>query len=149
PQGDGVRLYFRRPGTGTVGTVLVGAGGPAPTFSPVTEAGGTGGYGAVGVAGGLLTGRAGAGTVGVSGPDGTSSWYESQMHYTGAPAAVAEPDGTAVAAALGLDAALHITTAPAAGSEPLGSLPPSSPWHRAVLPSTVAQAARTGSGGQR
>ncbi|MGR4880410.1 PIG-L family deacetylase [Streptomyces sp. LARHCF249] len=149
PQGDGVRLYFRRPGTGTVGTTLVGAGGPAPTFSPVTEAGGEGGYGAVGVAGHLLAGRAGAGTIGVSGPDGAPSWYESQVLYTGAPAAVAEPDGSAVAAALGLDAGLHVTTAPSAGFEPFGSGPPSSPWHRAVQPATIAQAGRVGSGWQR
>ncbi|MFD9338014.1 PIG-L family deacetylase [Streptomyces sp. NPDC060028] len=149
PQGDSVRLYFRRPGTGTVGTSLATAGGPAPTFSPVTEAGGEGGYGAVGVAGPLLAGRAGTGTVGVSGPGSAPSWYESQMLYTGAPAAVAEPDGTAVAAALGLDAGLHITTVPPAGSEPLGSRPPSSPWHRALQPSTIAQAGGAGSGWQR
>ncbi|MGW0391045.1 PIG-L family deacetylase [Streptomyces sp. NPDC003042] len=149
PQGDGVRLYFRRPGTGTVGTTLATAGGPAPTFSQVTEAGGEGGYGAVGVAGHLLAGRAGAGTLGVSGPDGAPSWYESQMLFTGAPAAVAEVDGTAVAAALGLDAGLHITTAPPAGSEPLGSRPPSSPWHRAVQPSTVGQTGRAASVSQR
>ncbi|MBT2540261.1 PIG-L family deacetylase [Streptomyces sp. ISL-44] len=149
PQGDGVRLYFRHPGTGTVGTSLATAGGPAPTFSPVTEAGGGGGYGAVGVAGHLLAGRAGAGTVSVSGPDDAPSWYESQMLYTGAPAAMAEPDGTTVAAALGLDAGLHITTAPPAGSEPLGSRPPASPWHRAAQPSTVTQSARADSVWQR
>ncbi|MEU9376081.1 PIG-L family deacetylase [Streptomyces sp. NPDC048255] len=149
PQEDGVRLYFRRPGTGTVRTSLATAGGPAPTFSPVTEAGGEGGYGAVGVAGHVLAGRTGAGTVGVSGPAGEPSWYGSQVLYTGAPAAVAEPDGTAVAAALGLDAGLHVTTAPPAGSEPLDSLPPSSPWHPAVLPSTITQAGRAGAGWQR
>ncbi|MET9959816.1 PIG-L family deacetylase [Streptomyces sp. NPDC006326] len=139
PQGDGVRLYFRRPGTGAVATSLATAGAAAPEFSPVTEVGGQGGYGAVGVAGRLLAGRAGEGTVGVSDADGTQPWYESQMLYTGAPAAVAEPDGTALAAALGLDAGLHVTTAPPAGSEPVAGNPPSS-WHRAVQPSTVAQA---------
>lgn len=147
PQGGGVRLYFRRPGTGTVGTVLATAGGSGshPTFSPVTEAGGEGGYGAVGVAGRLLTGRAGTGVVGVGGPDGAPSWFESQMHYTGAPAALAGPDGTTVAAALGLDATLHVATAPPAGSEPGGSRPPSAPWFRAVQPPGVAQPGRPGS----
>ncbi|MFD3700432.1 PIG-L family deacetylase [Streptomyces sp. NPDC058646] len=149
PRGDGVRLYFRHPGTGTVGTSLAIADGPAPVFSPVTEAGGEGGYGSVGVAGDVLAGRARGGTVGVSAPDRTPTWYASRMLYTGAPAAVAEPDGTAVAATLGLDAGLHVTTAPPAGSEPLGSLPPSSPWHPAVPPSTLAQAGRAGSDGQR
>ncbi|MCY0940335.1 PIG-L family deacetylase [Streptomyces antarcticus] len=150
PRGDGVGLYFRLPGTGAVGTTLVTADGPGPSFSPVTGAGGEGGYGAVGVAGHLLTGRAAAGTAGLSGgPGGAPSWSESQMLYTGAPAAVAQPDGTAVAAALGLDAGLHVTAAPPAGSGPLGGLPPSSPWHGAVPPPTVAQAARAGSGWQR
>ncbi|MEW2416463.1 PIG-L family deacetylase [Streptomyces sp. NPDC046866] len=152
PQGDGVRLYFRRPGTGAVGTSLSGADGSGTVarFSPVTEAGGDGGYGAVGAAGRLLAGRAGAGTVSVSGTDGPPSWYESQMLYTGAPAAVAEPDGTAVAAALGLDAGLHITAAPPTGSRPDGSRP-ATPWHRAVQPWMVALAGRAqgASGGRQ
>ncbi|MFI5764960.1 PIG-L family deacetylase [Streptomyces sp. NPDC051563] len=148
-EGDGVALYFRHPGTGTVATSLATAGGTAPEFSPVTERGGEGGYGAVGVAGSLLTGRAGAGTVGASDTDGGPSWYESQMHYTGAPAALTSQDGTAVGAVLGLDAALHVTTAPPAGSEPLGSRPPSSPWYRAVPPAAGAPESRASSGWQR
>ncbi|MEU5809353.1 PIG-L family deacetylase [Streptomyces sp. NPDC047718] len=172
PQEDGgIRLYFRRPGTGAVGTDLAvagtgggegegqgegtrggeGAGAAAGTpaqaeSSPVTEAGGDGGYGAVSVAGRLLAGRAGAGTVSVSGTDGPPSWHESQMLYTGAPAAVAQPDGSAVAAAVGLDAGLHImAAAPAAESAPPGSGAPA-PWHRAVQPWMAALAGRPGSG---
>ncbi|MGW6981659.1 PIG-L family deacetylase [Streptomyces sp. NPDC054932] len=151
PEGDGVRLFFRRPAIGTVVTSLARVGGPAPEFTPVAEAGGPGGYGAVGIAGDLLAGRAGAGTVGVAGIGGPQSWQESQMLYTGAPAGVAGAAGTAVAAALGLDADLHvITTAPAGGSRSVGSRAPS-PWHRAVQPWTLAQAGRPGSavsGGQ-
>ncbi|MFK0258527.1 PIG-L family deacetylase [Streptomyces sp. NPDC090445] len=164
PQEDGgVRLYFRRPGTGAVGTGLAAAGtdtgagtdtdtdvdadSPAEAeFSPVTEAGGDGGYGAVSVAGRLLAGRAGAGTVSVSGTDGPPSWHQSQMLYTGAPAAVAEPDGSAVAAAVGLDGGLHImAAAPAAESGPPGSGAPA-PWHRAVQPWMAALAGRPGTG---
>nr|WSX47992.1 PIG-L family deacetylase [Streptomyces sp. NBC_00974] len=148
-QGDGVRLYFRTPGTGTVATSLTTAGSAEPVFLPATEAGAEGGYGAVGAAGRLLAGRTGAGTVGVSGPDGTPSWYESQMLYTGAPAAVSGPDGTAVAAALGLDAGLHVITVPQSGTASTGSGPPSAPWHRAVRPPTMAQAARAVSRWQR
>ncbi|MFD7840576.1 PIG-L family deacetylase [Streptomyces sp. NPDC059761] len=142
PEGDGVRLFFRRPGTGTVGTSLATAGGLAPQFSPVAEAGGPGGYGGVGIAGGLLAGRTGSGTVGVAGGAyGPQSWQESQMLYTGAPAGVADRAGTAVAAALGLDADLHIvTTVPPARTEPAVDRTPS-PWHRAVQPPLVAQAA--------
>ncbi|MER7463381.1 PIG-L family deacetylase [Streptomyces sp. NPDC097981] len=134
PEGDGVRLFFRRPGSGTVGTSLATAGGPAPEFSPVAETGGPGGYGAVGVAGHLLAGRASTGTVSVAGTAGPQSWQESQMLYAGAPSAVAGRAGTAVAAALGLDAELHVlTTVPPAGSEPPGGRP-ASPWHLAVQP---------------
>ncbi|MGW7329261.1 hypothetical protein ACWGIU_11860, partial [Streptomyces sp. NPDC054840] len=91
------------------------------------------------------------GTVGVAATGGPQSWQESQMLYTGAPAGVAEGAGTAVAAALGLDADLHvITTVPAGGAMPAGSRTPT-PWHRAVQPWTLAQAGRPGStvaGGQ-
>ncbi|MFJ7272440.1 PIG-L family deacetylase [Streptomyces sp. NPDC099050] len=149
PRGDGVSLRFRRPGTGTVATSLVTAGGTVPRFSPVTEEGGEGGYGSVGVAGGLLTGRAGTGTVGVSVTDGGPAWHESQMHYTGAPTALTAPDGSAVGAVLGLDAALHVTTAPPPGTEPPGSRPPSSPWYPAVPPPADAADDGTGSGWQR
>ncbi|MFJ3203305.1 PIG-L family deacetylase [Streptomyces sp. NPDC086989] len=143
PEGDGVRLFFRRPGSGSVGTSLATVDGPEPQFSRVAAAGGLGGYGGIGVAGHLLAGRAGAGTVSVTGADAPQSWQESQMLYTGAPAGVAERAGTTVAAALGLDADLHIVTeVPAAGSEPSGGRAPS-PWHRAVPPSTLTQAART------
>ncbi|MYT21159.1 PIG-L family deacetylase, partial [Streptomyces sp. SID7760] len=140
PEGDGVRLFFRRPGSGTVGTSLATAGGPAPEFSPVAEAGGPGGYGAVGVAGPLLAGRTGSGTVGVVGAGGPQSWQESRMLYTGAPSGVADRSGTAVAAALGLDADLHIVTpAGPADAQPPGDRIPS-PWHRAVQPRMLAQA---------
>ncbi|MFG2291920.1 PIG-L family deacetylase [Streptomyces sp. NPDC048603] len=152
PEGDGVRLYFRRPGTGAVVTSLAAAGAETPEFSPVTEAGGRAGYGAVGAAGGLLAGRADTGTIGTSalpglpdvpgagGAPGAGArplWRESGMLYTGAPAFVAGAAGTAaVAAALGLDAGLHITTAPAAGSGRPGGRP-ASVWQRAVPPWTV------------
>ncbi|MFI8500349.1 PIG-L family deacetylase [Streptomyces sp. NPDC085524] len=150
PEGGGVRLFFRRPGTGNVCTSLAGAGEPAPEFSPVAEEGGLGGYGAVGVAGHLLAGRADAGTVAWAVTDGPRSWQQSQMLYTGAPAAVADSSGTAVAAALGLDAELHVVNAvPQPGTEPHGSRTPS-PWHRAVQPRPHAQdgsADRTVAGG--
>ncbi|MFE2287441.1 PIG-L family deacetylase [Streptomyces sp. NPDC059443] len=138
PEGDGVRLFFRRPGQGTVLTSLATGGGqPAPKFSPVTETGGPGGYGAVGVVGRLLVGRAGTGTVGllgIPGAGGPQDWQESRMLYTGAPAGFAQGSGRAVAAALGLDADLHVVTpAPPAGAAPAGG-PSPAPWRRAVQP---------------
>lgn len=137
PEGDGVRLFFRRPGKGTVATTLATAGGqPAPKFSPVTETGGPGGYGAVGVVGNMLVGRASTGAVGLvgmAGMGGPQDWQESRMLYTGAPAGVADGARTDVAAALGLDADLHVITPPPppGGKPPAG---PPSPWHRAVRP---------------
>ncbi|MET9852835.1 PIG-L family deacetylase [Streptomyces sp. NPDC006450] len=143
---DGVALYFRRPGSGTVATSLVTTGKGAPTFSPLTELGGQGGYGSVGVAGDLLTGRAGVGTAGVSDRDRGPSWYESQMLYTGAPAALAPQDGTAFGAVLGLDAGLHVTTPPPGAPKLRGGRPPSAPWYPAVPPPEGAPGSPTGSG---
>lgn len=133
-KGEGVALYFRRPGAGTFATSLATADGPVPKFSPVSELGGQGGYGSVGIAGDLFAGRAGSGTVGVSETDRGPSWYESQMYYTGAPAALNPEDGTAIGAVLGLDAGLHVTTPPSGASGQRGLRPPTAPWYPAVPP---------------
>lgn len=128
PEGAGVRLYFRRPDSGVVRTALVTAapGAPKPTVSSVTEAGGRAGYGAVGVAGRLITGRADRGTVAATGLGGPPAWTESQMLYAGAPAGVQEPGGATTLAVLGLDAELHVSTPAATASR--------TAWHRAVPP---------------
>ncbi|MFE1832008.1 PIG-L family deacetylase [Streptomyces yangpuensis] len=155
-QDDGVLLTFRRPGTGTVTTTLATTtAAAAPVLSPPADAGGEGGYGAVGTASHLLTGRAATGTAAVTLPGRTPSWHESQMLYTGAPTALTAPDGTGLAAALGLDAGLHLTTTPPptptptpAPSAPTAPAPPA-PWHRAIAPTALAQAARQPSGWQR
>ncbi|WP_284581350.1 PIG-L family deacetylase [Streptomyces sp. 2P-4] len=141
PEGEGVRLFFRRPGSGAVRTALATAGRPAPRVSPLTEVGGGAGYGAVGVAGPLLAGRGGsAGTISTVGMGGTGSrdgsggapvWSESRMLYTGAPAGLVEASGAASIAVLGLDADLHVTTAPPAASQP-GAPRPRSLWLPAV-----------------
>ncbi|CAL9567480.1 hypothetical protein SUDANB120_04776 [Streptomyces sp. enrichment culture] len=141
PDGEGVRLFFRRPGSGALSTTLATADAPVPDLSPVAEAGGRGGYGAVGVAGPLLAGRGSTGTIGTVGMTGATStttgtggsplWSESRMLYTGAPAGLAEAAGPASMAVLGLDADLHVTTTAsptlrpgAPGTRPL--------WHHAV-----------------
>ncbi|MGN5392669.1 PIG-L family deacetylase [Streptomyces sp. JL7001] len=149
-QDDGVRLSYRNPGTGTVTTTraTITPGTAAPLLSPPATAGGEGGYGAVATTGHLLAGRAATGTAAVTLPGQNPAWYESQMLYTGAPATITAPDGTGLAAALGLDADLHTTiTAPAPTPTPTpGPGPavpaPSAPWHRAVPPTALAQAAR-------
>uniref|UniRef100_A0AAU2JP63 PIG-L family deacetylase n=1 Tax=Streptomyces sp. NBC_00049 TaxID=2903617 RepID=A0AAU2JP63_9ACTN len=123
PDGAGVRLYFRRPDSGVVRTALVTAGPRKPQVSSVAEAGGRAGYGAVGAAGRLLSGRADSGTVSTTGLGGPPAWAESRMLYTGAPGAVLELSGSTTAV-LGLDAELHITTTPRTPTHPT--------WHRAV-----------------
>lgn len=131
PDGEGVRLFFRGPGSGAVRTTLATAGSPGPDLSPVTEAGGRAGYGAVSVAGPLLTGRGSAGTVSTAGTGGSPVWNESQVLYAGAPAGLVEAAGPASMAVLGLDADLHITTRPSVTSQP-DAPRPRSLWHRAV-----------------
>ncbi|MFJ2823173.1 PIG-L family deacetylase [Streptomyces toxytricini] len=147
PEGEGVRLFFRRPGSGVVRTALATAGRPGLRLSPVTEAGGGAGYGAVGVAGPLLAGRGGnAGTISTAGMGGTGGtggtgplggsggspvWSESRLLYAGAPAGVVEASGAASMAVLGLDADLHVTTTPPVASQ--SDAPrPRSRWLRAV-----------------
>ncbi|WP_328298321.1 PIG-L family deacetylase [Streptomyces sp. NBC_00435] len=122
----GVRLYFRRPDSGVVRTAVVtaGAGAAKPAVSSVTEAGGRAGYGAVGVAGRLISGRADSGTVSTTGLGGPPAWTESGMLYAGAPAGTQEPGGTTTTAVLGLDAELHVTTTRPTPTRPT--------WHRAV-----------------
>ncbi|MBT2449871.1 PIG-L family deacetylase [Streptomyces sp. ISL-43] len=112
PEAAGVRLYFRRPDSGVVRTALVtaGAGAAKPAVSSIAEAGGRAGYGAVGVAGRLLSGRADSGTISTTGLGGPPAWTESQMLYAGAPAGTQEQGGATTTAVLGLDAELHVTT---------------------------------------
>ncbi|WP_405493556.1 PIG-L family deacetylase [Streptomyces sp. NBC_00096] len=126
PEAAGVRLYFRRPDSGVVRTALVtaGAGAAKPAVSSVTEAGGRAGYGAVGVAGRLISGRADSGTVSTTGLGGPPAWTESGMLYAGAPAGTQEPGGATTTAVLGLDAELHVTTTL--------PTPTRTTWHRAV-----------------
>ncbi|WP_264201908.1 PIG-L family deacetylase [Streptomyces antimicrobicus] len=108
--GDGVRLWFRRPDSGLVRTALVTADGTRPVVSDVTEAGGRAGYGAVSVAGRLVSGRAGSGAIGTTSLGAPPEWTESRMLYAGAPASVLEPAGATTTVVLGLDAELHVTS---------------------------------------
>ncbi|MFF1413974.1 PIG-L family deacetylase [Streptomyces sp. NPDC058289] len=128
PEAAGVRLYFRRPDSGVVRTALVtaAAGAAKPAVSSVTEAGGRAGYGAVGVAGRVISGRADSGTISTTGLGGPPAWTESRMLYAGAPAGIQEQGGGLTMTVLGLDAELHVAT-----SLPT---PTRTVWHRAVPP---------------
>ncbi|MFJ3923881.1 PIG-L family deacetylase [Streptomyces sp. NPDC090022] len=132
-EGDGVRLWFRRPDAGTVRTALVTADGARPRVSGVTEAGGRSGYGAVSVAGRLVSGRADSGTVGTAVIGGSpAAWTESHVLYAGAPASILEPAGATTTAVLGLDAQLHVTTTLPPGNDPTRPARPT--WRPAVRP---------------
>ncbi|WP_424214044.1 PIG-L family deacetylase [Streptomyces sp. BI20] len=120
PETDGVRLYFRQAGAGTVRTTLVRADGPRPTLTRPADLGGQGGYGAVAATGTTLTGRAGTPTVATAPAGGAGAWTESPLLYTGAPAATTQADGTTTTTVLGLDATLHTLTTP------------TPTWHQAV-----------------
>ncbi len=100
--------------------------------SSIAEAGGRAGYGAVGVAGRLLSGRADTGTISTTGLGGPPAWTESKMLYAGAPAGVLEQAGATTTAVLGLDADLHVTTTPPAAPDP--TQPSRTIWRRAVIP---------------
>ncbi|MFJ7154600.1 PIG-L family deacetylase [Streptomyces sp. NPDC101118] len=128
PEGDGIRLFFRKPDSGAVRTVTLAPGAGKALVSPVREVGGTAGYGAVSAAGGLLTGRVAGGTVGVSPLAGPPAWSESEMLFAGSPASAAESTGPATTAVLGLDAKLHWTTYPPGSVQ--GGRP--QPWRPAV-----------------
>ncbi|MFJ3584097.1 PIG-L family deacetylase [Streptomyces sp. NPDC090127] len=125
PDGDGIRLWFRKPASADLRTAdLPGTGGGLA--SPVTEvAGGVAGYGPVGGGPGMLAvrsrtgvlatapeaaGRAGRGTTGgLSGNGGTNAqplWTLQDFLVSGAPGGVV--DGVA---AMGLDGKLHWTPA--------------------------------------
>ncbi|MEV6651148.1 PIG-L family deacetylase [Streptomyces sp. NPDC051219] len=110
PDGDGVRLYFRKPDSGDVRTALVSAGGALPvSVSPVVEAGGKAGFGPVSASGSLLAARSGTGALAVR-PGSAPGWTTTGPMFAGAPASVPQSSGTIGLAVLGLDARLHWTT---------------------------------------
>ncbi|MFI2369789.1 PIG-L family deacetylase [Streptomyces sp. NPDC018833] len=112
PEGDGVRLWFRKPASGAVRTVRFSG----PLASPVTELGGVAGFGPVSASGPdntLLAVRSGTGVPGTyvraSGGPGTAGrsagagqWRSGGPLFTGAPAGAAAGVG-----AVGQDGRLY------------------------------------------
>ncbi|MFD9629465.1 PIG-L family deacetylase [Streptomyces violascens] len=122
PEGDGVRVYYRKVDSGNVQSVLFT--GVAP--SAPTDLGDTSGYGMVGAAGPLLTGRTASGALATLEPGAENPQWKSDgsILFTGAPSAVADGQDT-TAAAIGLDGRLYWTRT--AGAEG-----PASPWKPAA-----------------
>ncbi|MFB6835985.1 PIG-L family deacetylase [Streptomyces sp. NPDC056361] len=110
PDGDGVRLWFRKPSSGDLRSADFSGAGPV---SPVTELPGTGvaGFGPVSGGDGLLAVRSRTGFLATA-PHGRTagappSWTLEKFLFAGAPDA-----GTDGVAAIGLDGRLHWTPAP-------------------------------------
>ncbi|MFF3287374.1 PIG-L family deacetylase [Streptomyces sp. NPDC003023] len=122
PDGDGVRLWFRRPASGAVRTALFSGS----SASPVTELGGPAGFGPVGAFGPGLSVpavRSGTGTPGVALPGtGTAGrtavpprWESSGPLFAGAPAGADTGVG-----AVGLDGRLYWSATDGGGWQPVG-----------------------------
>ncbi|GAA2928470.1 PIG-L family deacetylase [Streptomyces enissocaesilis] len=131
--GDGVRLYFRQPGSGAVRTARFTAGaapgavtaaaGAAPR---VTDLGGRAGFGPVSAAGTLLAARDGSGRLGVAelpaGPAGVPRWNRSGgFLFGGAPASATDAAGNTSVAAVALDGRLHWSGRDSSGWQPVGT----------------------------
>ncbi|MEV7564055.1 PIG-L family deacetylase [Streptomyces tanashiensis] len=108
PDGDGVRLWFRKPASGDLRSADFSGTGPV---SPVTELSGTGvaGFGPVSGGDGLLAVRSRTGFLATA-PHGRAGarpvWTLEKFLFSGAPDA-----GTDGVAAIGLDGRLHWTPA--------------------------------------
>ncbi|MGX1884726.1 PIG-L family deacetylase [Streptomyces sp. NPDC055287] len=133
PDGDGVRLYFRRPGSGSVLAARFAAGastGAVTAAAPagdVTDLGGRAGFGAVSATGGLLAARDGSGRLGTAelspGATGVPHWNQGRFLFGGAPASATDTAGNTSVAAVALDGRLHWSSGDASDWQPVGPAP--------------------------
>ncbi|MFJ3877957.1 PIG-L family deacetylase [Streptomyces sp. NPDC090077] len=104
----GVRLLFRKPGSGNVRSALVTAGGRLKVDA-LTDLGGLQGYGPVTASGHVLAGRSAGGQLGSDvGPDG--AWQRSPLMFVGAPSSTMTGKNLVSLAVVGLDARLYVTS---------------------------------------
>lgn len=102
--GDGIRVFFRKPDSGAVQTAVLDGSGRRPV---VLDVGGVGGYGAVGLCGPAIAGRGRDGTLGTAlTGSGTPRWTTAELLISGAPAGV-RTGSNGFLTALGLDAKLY------------------------------------------
>ncbi|MFB9513640.1 PIG-L family deacetylase [Streptomyces purpureus] len=110
-EGDGVRLWFRAPGSGDVRSARFAGSGLA---SPVTElTGGVAGWGPVSGGEGLVAARSRSGGLATAQPGGAGKkpWTLSAPLFSGAPSGIGggEAAGTGGVATIGLDGRLNWT----------------------------------------
>ncbi|MGR8010851.1 PIG-L family deacetylase [Streptomyces hypolithicus] len=133
--GDGVRVYFRKPGSGAVLSARFGGARRAATqASPVTDLGGRAGFGPVGAAGPVLAARDGAGHLAAAlvpaDPGGSPRWSRGDFLFAGAPAVTTDAAGTPWVAAVGLDGRLRWSSRGSGGAtapavrQAVGGAPP-------------------------
>ncbi|MET9961442.1 PIG-L family deacetylase [Streptomyces sp. NPDC006326] len=104
----GVRLWFRKPGSGNVRTALVTADGGLKV-NHLTDLGGLQGFGSVTASGHVLAGRTAGGQLGSDlGPG--RPWARSELMFVGAPSSTMTGKAMVSLAVLGLDARLYVSS---------------------------------------
>ncbi|MFJ4779126.1 PIG-L family deacetylase [Streptomyces sp. NPDC088762] len=104
----GVRLWFRKPGSGNVRTALV-TGDGGLKVNHLTDLGGLQGFGAVTASGHVLAGRTAGGQLGSELGSGRP-WERSPLMFVGAPSSTMTGKNMVGLAVLGLDARLYVTS---------------------------------------
>lgn len=104
----GVRLWFRKPGSGNVRTALI-TGDGGLKVNNLTDLGGLKGFGSVTASGHVLAGRAAGGQLG-SDVGWGRPWERSPLMFVGAPSSTMTGKSLVSLAVVGLDARLYVTS---------------------------------------
>ncbi|MEU9084999.1 PIG-L family deacetylase [Streptomyces sp. NPDC048357] len=104
----GVRLWFRKPGSGNVRTALM-TGDGGLKLNNMTDLGGLQGFGSVTASGHVLAGRSAGGQLGSEVGPGRP-WERSPLMFVGAPSSVMLGKSMVSLAVVGLDARLYVTS---------------------------------------
>ncbi|MFJ9549029.1 PIG-L family deacetylase [Streptomyces erythrochromogenes] len=104
----GVRLWFRKPGSGNVRTALMTAD-DGLKVNNMTDLGGLNGFGSVTASGHVLAGRAAGGQLGAEVGPGRP-WGRSPLMFVGAPSSTTTGRNMVSLAVVGLDARLYVTS---------------------------------------
>ncbi|MGZ9930632.1 PIG-L family deacetylase [Streptomyces sp. NC-S4] len=128
----GVRLWFRKPGSGNVRTALItGEGGLK--VSQMTDLGGLQGFGSVTASGHVLAGRTAGGQLGSEAGPG-QPWERSPLMFVGAPSSTMTGKSLVSLAVVGLDARLYVTSSADAPNAHLAPWQPVGPRNAPPFP---------------
>ncbi|WP_327735170.1 PIG-L family deacetylase [Streptomyces nojiriensis] len=128
----GVRLWFRKPGSGNVRTALItGEGGLK--VSQMTDLGGLQGFGSVTASGHVLAGRTAGGQLGSEAGPG-QPWERSPLMFVGAPSSTMTGKSLVSLAVVGLDARLYVTSSADAPNAHLAPWQPVGPRNAPASP---------------